>query len=204
MSALTYGMLVPIPPEHIDQVFLYVAMYLSALVNPAGLLFANNFMFLFLSFIVFTICLVTIVINSNQEDSSTQITLACIPVLDIIPMIRIAGWPVGTLVFLIIFLMALPINYFYIEHSEKFTDIYYDIYIIATLFFIVNWGMLWCHISYAIGKHKFLGVFMMIPFVNVLTLFYLAFGKGRRRRMFYRNPDDEASRRYRANLPRLR
>ena len=200
----TYGMLIPIPLEHIDQVFLYISTYLAALVNPAGLFFANNPIFLFLSFIFFTICLVIIVINADLEDSQTQITLACIPVLDIIPMIRIPDWPLGSLVFLIISSMALPINYFYIEHSEKFTDIYFDIYFLATVIFIINWGMLWCHISYAIGKHKWLGILVMIPFINVLTLLYLAFGKGRRRKSFYLNPKDEERMRYHTNLPRLK
>lgn len=199
----TYGMIIPIPPELIDQVFLYISMYLTALINPAGLLFANNPMFLGLSFIVFTICLVTIVLNSSLEDKSTHVTLACIPVLNIIPMIRIPDWPLGTLVFLIISAMALPINYFYIGNSEQFTDIYYDVYLFATVIFIVNWALLWGHISWSIGKHKWLGLFMMIPFVNVLTLLYLAFGKGRRQRTFFRYPGDEVKDRH-PRLPDLK
>ncbi|MFH1515202.1 MAG: hypothetical protein ABIG42_07055 [bacterium] len=201
---LNTGMIVPIPPEYIDQVFLYITIYFSTLINPAGYFFSESPIFYVLSFLFFTICLVTMVLNSIREDSQTYLVLSMIPVLNIIPMIRIPAWPLGSLVILIISMMALPIHYYYIFNSHKFTDIYYDIYIIATVIFIANWSWLWCDISYAIGKHKWIGIFMMVPILNIFALLYLAFGKGRRKKSFYMRPDEEERAVRRDSMPKLR
>lgn len=198
------GMIIPIPPELIDQVFLYITMYLALFINPASYIFSPNPIFYVLSFFFFTICLVTIVLKSIREDAQTYLILSMIPVLNIIPMIRIPGWPLGSIVILIISMMALPIHYYYIFNSHKFTDIYYDIYIIATAIFIVNWTWLWCDISYSIGKHKWIGIFVMVPILNIFILLYLAFGKGRRKKSFFMRPDEEERAVRRESMPKLR
>ena len=201
---LNTGMLVPIPPEHVEQVFLYITMYFSLLVNPASFLLSQSPIFYALSFVFFTICLVTIVLNNIREDMQTYLILSMIPVLNIVSMIRITAWPVGSIVFLIISLMALPIHVYHVFNSHKFTDIYYDIYIIATVIFIVNWAWLWCDLSYSIGKHKWIGFFLMVPILNIFALMYLAFGKGRRKKSFFMRPDEEERAAKRDSLPKLR
>lgn len=189
-SIILPGMLIPIPPDSIDQVFLYISYYMTALISPANLLFYTTSLFYLLSYIFFMVCLIVIVSRSTIENKPVMTFLSVIPVLNIIPLIKLPDWPVGSIIIMIPSLVAIPINHFYVTHSEKFTDIYFDIFFIAVVIFIINWGWLWCNISYAIKKPKWVGIFMMIPVLNILTLLYLAFGSPTRRSI-YRPPPGE-------------
>jgi hypothetical protein len=193
------SMLIPIPPEYFDRVFLYMTYYMTALISPASLLFTNIWIFYGLSFLFFSICLMAMVLRFEYEDAIVQVALSFIPILNLIPMIRIPDWPVGSVVLLIPSLSAIAVSQFYTHNSEKFTDIYYDIYIISVFIFIVIFATLWTHISYALRRPRWLGILVMIPFINVIMLMIFAFGKTR---PIFRHP--ELARIHEDPMPRLR
>lgn len=199
VNSFISGMLIPIPPEYFDQVFLYLTYYMTALISPANLFLANVWVFYVLGLLFFSICLAAMVMRFEYEDSMAMIALSFIPVLNLIPMIRIPEWPVGSVVLLIPSLSAIAISQFYTHHSEKFSDIYYDIYIISVFVFIVVFSTLWAHISYSLRRPKWLGVLMMVPVINVIMLLVFAFGKTR---PIYCHP--ELARKQEDPMPRLR
>ena len=106
-----------------------------------------------------------------RKSSVSYAWMAFVPVLNIFPLFGAAGyrWHVILIIMLAVFLSLLP-SFFLPELAVIITFVM----AIALFIFFVN---LWMKICENLGSSKWLGLLIIIPFVNIFLPSYLAFKK---------------------------